>query len=246
MLAALLGPPLVVAAGVFSLSGATGVAGWAPTDEALADIPPGYLQLYQAAPPTWCPGLPWPVLAAIGKLESDHGRSTLPGVHADANAAGAAGPMQIGIRGAAGNTWGGDPVRQVPPEIPFGVDGNRDGVASVYEPADAVPAAASYLCAHGAPEDLDAALLAYNPSSTYVDEVLAQASAYGTPLQTFGPVGGIVCPVPPPVHFVDTWGAPRPGGRIHMGQDLFAAYGHPLVAVAGGTITSARTSAGLG
>lgn len=54
-----------------------------------------------------------------------------------------------------------------------------------------------------------------------------QANRYGTPLGMFGAVGGIVCPVPLPVHFVDTWGAPRSGGRTHKGQDLFAASATP-------------------
>ncbi|MEO2106918.1 MAG: peptidoglycan DD-metalloendopeptidase family protein [Actinomycetota bacterium] len=246
MLAALLTPPFIVAAGVFALGGGAGGGGWAPTQEALEDIPPEYLQLYQVAPAEWCPGLPWPVLAAIGKIETDHGRTTLPGVHSGANFAGAAGPMQIGVQGAAGNTWGGESVRPVPPDLPFGVDGDHDGVANVYDPADAIPAAATYLCAHGAPDDLESAIWAYNHSDAYVRDVLDQANRYGTPIGIFGAGGGIVCPVPPPVHFVDTWGAPRSGGRTHQGQDLFAAYAHPLVAVTTGTITETRTGAGLG
>ena len=44
--------------------------------------------LYEAAAAT-CPGLPWPVLAAIGSIESDNGRSLAPGVHSGANQAGA-------------------------------------------------------------------------------------------------------------------------------------------------------------
>ena len=51
----------------------------APTAEAKRDIPPAYLRWYLDAAQT-CPGLPWNVLAAIGKIESDHGRSTMPGV----------------------------------------------------------------------------------------------------------------------------------------------------------------------
>ncbi len=46
------------------------------------------LQLYKDAAGT-CPGLPWEVLAAIGQLESDHGRS------AGRSPAGAEGPMQF-------------------------------------------------------------------------------------------------------------------------------------------------------
>ncbi len=42
-----------------------------------------------------CPGLPWSVLAGIGKVESDHGRANLPGVRSGSNSAGAEGPMQL-------------------------------------------------------------------------------------------------------------------------------------------------------
>ncbi|HUR23569.1 MAG TPA: hypothetical protein VMZ73_06830 [Acidimicrobiales bacterium] len=52
-----------------------------------------------------CPGLSWTIPAAIAKVESDFGRSPLPGVHSATNAAGAAGPMQIGIGGRAGDTF---------------------------------------------------------------------------------------------------------------------------------------------
>jgi hypothetical protein len=45
----------------------------------------------------------------------------------------------------------------------------------VYDPGDAIPAAACYLCAHGAPDRLDQALYAYNHSWQYVDVVLLYA-----------------------------------------------------------------------
>ena len=45
-----------------------------------------------------------------------------------------------------------------------------------------------------------------------------------------------LCPVDGPVAFTDTWGAPRPGGRRHNGQDLHARTGTPLVAVKDGWI----------
>jgi membrane-bound lytic murein transglycosylase B len=60
----------------------------------------------------------------------------------------------------------------------FGVDGNHDGRRSPYEPADAIPAAARYLRASGAPADYHAALFAYNHAEWYVAEVLAKAAAY--------------------------------------------------------------------
>jgi membrane-bound lytic murein transglycosylase B len=132
-----------------------------------ADIPAGYLKLYQRAA-RQCPGLSWTVLAAIGKVESDHGRARLPGVRSGWNRAGAAGPMQFGIgRGRAGNAW-----------ARYGGDFDRDGRASVYDPGDAIPAAADYLCVHDARWNLDRALYAYNPSWSYVARVKAVARRY--------------------------------------------------------------------
>jgi hypothetical protein len=64
----------------------------------------------------------------------------------------------------------------------YGVDGNDDGRTSVYDPADAIPAAARDLAASGAPYDHHAALFAYNHAEWYVAEVLAKAAEYrGSP-----------------------------------------------------------------
>lgn len=60
----------------------------------------------------------------------------------------------------------------------FGVDGDGDGRRSPYDPADAIPAAARYLRASGAPADYRAALFAYNHAEWYVAQVLAKASEY--------------------------------------------------------------------
>jgi membrane-bound lytic murein transglycosylase B len=110
------------------------------------------------------------VLAAIGKVESDHGRSRLPGVRSGWNTAGAAGPMQFGIGvGRAGNAW-----------ARYGADFDRDGQRSVYDPGDAIPAAARYLCDAGAPRRLDRALYAYNHSWAYVAKVKTIAARYRT------------------------------------------------------------------
>jgi hypothetical protein len=138
-----------------------------PSQLAKVDIPTDYLALYQQAT-AHCPGLSWSVLAGIGKVESDHGRARLPGVHSGWNRAGAAGPMQFGIGvGRAGNAW-----------ARFGRDDNHDGRVSVYDPGDAIPVAARYLCDAGAPRRLDAALYAYNPSLAYVARVKWWAARY--------------------------------------------------------------------
>jgi hypothetical protein len=141
------------------------IGGGQPSSQAQRDIPAAYLPLYQAAADS-CPGLPWSVLAAIGKVESDHGRSPAPGVTSGANFAGAAGPMQIGVGGKAGNTFAG-----------YAVDADGGG-ADVYNPADAIFTAANYLCQNGGGEggDLSRAVFAYNHADWYVTKVLAIAS----------------------------------------------------------------------
>lgn len=130
---------------------------------ALSDIPAELLGVYQAAAQATCP-MPWQVLAAVGKQESDHGRSTMPGVASSANFAGASGPMQF-----LAATWSA-----------YGVDGDGDGDVDVYDPLDAIWGAAKYLCASGAgqPERIRGSLYAYNPSPTYVTRVLAIAAGY--------------------------------------------------------------------
>jgi peptidoglycan LD-endopeptidase LytH len=48
--------------------------------------------------------------------------------------------------------------------------------------------------------------------------------------------GTWVCPVQGPISFTDTYGSPRSGGRRHMGNDLFAPIGTPVVAVTDGSV----------
>jgi membrane-bound lytic murein transglycosylase B len=131
-----------------------------PSSAAAADIPPGYLRLYRAAGARY--RIPWSVLAAIGKVESDHGRTRLPGVRSGSNWAGACGPMQLGcVPGSkAGNAWA------------------RYGHGRPHDPAQAIPAAARYLVDHGARRDLDRAIFAYNHSRAYVTRVKQLASRY--------------------------------------------------------------------
>jgi hypothetical protein len=169
---------------------------------AQADIPPTYLTIYRRA--AGDQHLDWTILAAIGKVETDHGRSALPGVRSGVNCAGAAGPMQLGIGagdhgcGDAGNAW-----------ATYAIDGDGDGRRDVYDPADAVPAAASYLRAAGAPDDYRRAIFAYNHSDQYVAAIFMWSRRYrasATPSTNPGEVQ--VLP------FTGHWLAPLPGTSI--------------------------------
>jgi hypothetical protein len=166
---------------------------------AVADIPANYLVIYRAAGERY--GLDWSVLAAIGKVETDHGRAQLPGVHSGVNCAGAAGPMQFGIGagdhgcGDAGNAW-----------ATYGIDGDDDGDRDVYDPADAIPAAARYLRASGAPGDYRRAIFAYNHADWYVARVLEWATRYRGALVASASTGPAQR-----VPFNGRWLAPVPG-----------------------------------
>ena len=169
-------------AGAARTGGAGGLGGSAPSDVAFGDIPADYLVLYQRAGESF--GVDWAVIAAIGKMECDHGRYRAPGCYppGTVNRAGATGPMQF-----LGSTWyaATTPMTVPPPGPPttspaagYATDGDRDGLADVWNPADAIFAAARLLKANGAPDDYRKALTAYNPSDSYVNAVLAKAAAY--------------------------------------------------------------------
>jgi cell wall-associated NlpC family hydrolase len=174
-------------------SGRTSTTTTGASGQARNAIPADYLAIYQQTGQKY--GVPWPVLAGIGEVESDHGRSTLPGVHSGSNAFGAAGPMQIGIGGAAGNTWGGTPVHPAGQSAGgVATDANGDGTASVYDPADAIAGAAKYLLAHGILTSVQSAIFAYNHLVSYVQAVLSWANTYSQGGYTVGPVTAAVTP----------------------------------------------------
>jgi Transglycosylase SLT domain len=117
-------------------------------------IPPEFWAAYHAAAPT-CPGMSWTLLAAVGQVESGHGRNNGP------SSAGAIGPMQFMPATFAD----------------VGVDGDHDGTRDAWDPQDAVFSAARYLCRSGAEggtaDGIQRALLAYNHAQWYVDLVLS-------------------------------------------------------------------------
>jgi murein DD-endopeptidase MepM/ murein hydrolase activator NlpD len=102
-------------------------------------------------------GIPWEVLAAINKIESNFGRNMGP------SSAGAIGWMQF-----MPSTW-----------IRWGTDASGDGLADPWNAEDAVFSAARYLAAAGGRTDLQRGIFAYNHAQWYVDDVLRLARLYG-------------------------------------------------------------------
>ncbi|MCW2577861.1 MAG: hypothetical protein JWR66_3891, partial [Modestobacter sp.] len=170
---------------------------------AAGGIPSVALEAYvraAAASPTSC-HISWPLVAAIGRVESNHGRFAGAVLHADGRST----PPIIGIvldgvgtaliQDTDGGRLDGDPVydRAVGPMqfIPstwkaYAGDGDGDGRRDPFDIADAAAATAKYLCAAGG--DLSSvagqtrAVLAYNHSDSYVATVLTLAARYaGTP-----------------------------------------------------------------
>jgi Transglycosylase SLT domain len=116
------------------------------------------------------------IVAAVHYVESNFGRSRLPGVPPGTkNSAGAMGPGQF-----LEESWRS-----------FGVDAEGDGVKDPYSVPDSIFATANYLHASGAPRNWHDALFAYNHAEWYVEEVLEAAGRFGAaPLTCETGIGG--------------------------------------------------------
>lgn len=140
-------------------------------------------------------GLPWEVVAAIGRAESGHangGQLYPDGVTWEP----ILGPVLDGSPFAAiGDTDGGaldgndawdravGPMQFLPGTWAWiGVDGDGDGTADPNDIDDAAAGTARYLCAHGGDltdtDQLRTAILRYNNSGAYADAVMAWADGY--------------------------------------------------------------------
>lgn len=151
----------------------------APTPAALGAIPPDQLDRYRAAAVRF--GVPWQVIAGVGSAETDHGASA-----DQVSSTGALGSMQF-----MPATWSNDGSPSIPvgalgeSTTGYATDGDGDGVADVWNRADAVAASARMLARNGAAsgtgDGIRAAVFAYNHDWGYVDLVLSRARAYGSP-----------------------------------------------------------------
>ncbi|MEV8374261.1 lytic murein transglycosylase [Kribbella sp. NPDC056861] len=141
--------------------------------------------------------LPWTLVAAIGRVESNHGRFGGNSLLTNGVATpGILGPRLDGISTAKitdsdGGKLDGDaaydravgPMQFIPQTWQsMGVDGDGDGVKNPQDIDDAAMSTAVYLCSGNGnlskASDLNAAVLRYNHSQQYVDLVVSIAKAY--------------------------------------------------------------------
>jgi len=188
---------------------------------AVADIPAEYLALYRDAAARF--GLDWPVLAAVGRVETNHGRNRNG---CDPNYAGARGPMQF-----------------LEPTFVHAAKlaGLRD--ADICDPVDAIPAAAAYLKSNGAPDDWQRALYRYNPADWYPPLVMGWAERYGYGARVVWPVdGGRITQGFGPTSFALEPQLCFEGkcyAHFHDGMDIAAPRGTAVRAIAAGRVTIA-------
>jgi hypothetical protein len=178
----------------------------------------------------------WALLAAIGRVESNHAR--FGGNQLDS--AGVAQPGIIGIpldgtNGTARilDTDGGrldrdkvydravGPMQFIPSTWRVaGADADRDGVKNPQDMADAAAATAIYLCSGPGnlqnPGDLSAAIMRYNASDSYVRTVIAIAAAYRHGVRTL-PASDLPAANAAPTTSGVAKAAPRPAARVLAG-----------------------------
>jgi Transglycosylase SLT domain len=178
-------PPQLVAAQTGALKAM--LAGSEASAQALDfyRIPLFLLPIYRAAAAQY--DVPWPVLAAINEIETNYGMDLA------VSSAGAEGWMQF-----EPGTW-----------LQYGVDALNAGYADPYNPVDAIFAAARYLNAAGASQNLSGAIFAYNHSAEYVESVLLRAQLIAAyPDHVIATLTGLVDGRPPVTGGHIGWSAP--------------------------------------
>jgi hypothetical protein len=146
----------------------------------------------------------------------------------------------------------------------YGVDANQDGKADPFNPVDAVFAAARYLKAAGADQDLRKAIWAYNHADWYVEDVLKRAQVVaGIPTDLVSSLSGLTqghFPVAARATYDDQVTAkdakkvkagenaanPVESDADRTGIEIRARAGSPVTAVGDGEIVSVGRNARLG
>jgi murein DD-endopeptidase MepM/ murein hydrolase activator NlpD len=231
--------------------------------EGFPQVAQKYLPIYQAAAKKY--GVPWHILAAIHKVETNFGQDL------SVSSVGAKGHTQFMDKTWVGWSYpGGTTLGDLPDSVDitnpsliakyggYGVDGNGDGKADPYDPVDAIYATANYLAAnHSQGEDWfgrKGPIWRYNHDyENYVLKVKRYADSFAHPVLTAGGTGISTG------QFV--W--PVQGGRItspfgmrfhpvkkvytyHEGLDIANRAGSPILASDGGVVAESREASGYG
>lgn len=219
----------------------------APSMLRAGSVPAAYEPMVLRAAGT-CPGITGPLLAAQLDAESGWNPRAL-------SPAGAQGLAQF-----LPSTWASE-----------GVDGDGDGTADPFNPADAIASQAAYLCKllaavtadpQLAGDRLELALAAYNAglgavqrhrglppypeTQDYLRRIRHLLATYADPAGTApgaGPPGSWVRTVSSAP--ITSGYGPR-WGRLHAGIDFGAPVGTPVYAASGGTVLAAGPASGYG
>lgn len=231
--------------------------------KAFPKVAEGYLPIYQEAGKKY--GVPWNLLAAIHKVETDFGRNL------SVSHVGARGHMQFMDKTWVGWKYpGGTKLGDLPDSIDitdpkliqkyggYGVDANGDGKADPNDPVDAIHAAAKYLAANYKPGidwySRKGPVWYYNHDyENYVLKVKEYAETFATP----------IADVPTSEVASGQFLWPLEGGRVtsqfgarfhpihktrrfHNGIDIAKPKGSPILASDGGKVIESRASGGYG
>jgi cell wall-associated NlpC family hydrolase len=226
----------------------------------IASIPPLAFDAYQRA--SQATGVDWTYIAAIGSVESNHGRGEYL-VNGD-TAQKIIGPILDGS-GAGGNItpifdtdngeWDGNtrydaavgPMQFLPGTWKgYASDGNLDGNTNAHNMFDAALGTGKYLKAWGAPENMDKAIFGYNRSDSYVAKVKSIAATYAAEAGG-NDVGLPVAPNPlsTPISNPTTTGTATPNALFIVGDQLTAQIAPQLTEAALGQTPAIATKTGL-
>ncbi|SEN55377.1 peptidoglycan DD-metalloendopeptidase family protein [Lihuaxuella thermophila] len=222
-----------------------------------------YLPIYQEAGRKY--GVPWPILAAIHKIETDFGRNL------SVSSVGARGHMQFMDKTWLGWSFsGGTRLGDLPDHVNitdpdrieeyggYGVDADGDGRADPYNPVDAIHATAKYLAANHKPGDdwfkRGGAVWQYNHDyENYVLKVKQYAEAFARPvLSAAGSAAGsgqFLWPVPGgkvTSSFGYRFHPLKKVYRMHEGIDIGKELGAPILASDSGVVIESRKAEGYG
>jgi murein DD-endopeptidase MepM/ murein hydrolase activator NlpD len=229
---------------------------WILSEQGKAMIPAQYLAIYQQAGQKY--GVPWNLLAAIHKVETDFGRNL------KSSWAGAVGHTQFMPCNWIGWSYYEDvctPLGDLKVKLDItdpknihggqGIDANGDGKADPNDPEDSIHATARRLSRDKEKTGKDwfergGPVWRYNPSMAYVEKVKSYFNLFAT-AKLRKPPGmmhkGGKFPWPTVGRITGSFGEWR-GDHMHAGIDIGAPMGNPIYSVEDGVVILSKENPG--